>query len=264
MAKSILMCPPDYFDIEYEINIWMDHSNQIVPQVAKQQWDALRLIYTDQLGWSVQLIDPQQGLPDMVFATDCCLMIDGKIFLSNFRFPERQPEAKQYEIWFRDHGYCQIKQAQARFEGGGDNLICGTKILSGYGFRSDIESHAELHDYFDLEVISLHIVDPHFFHLDTLLAVLNDNTVAYYPGALDESSQKRLRATIPNIIEATTEEASGFGLNAVSDGHTVVASNASESLLQKYRSAGFTVISAPILEFRKSGGGVKCLTLELK
>jgi N-dimethylarginine dimethylaminohydrolase len=191
-------------------------------------------------------------------------MIDGKIFLSNFRFPERQPEAKQYEIWFRDHGYSQIKQAQARFEGGGDNLICGTKILSGYGFRSDIESHAELHDYFDLEVISLHIVDPHFFHLDTLLAVLNDNTVAYYPGALDESSQKRLRATIPNIIEATTEEASGFGLNAVSDGHTVVASNASESLLQKYRSAGFTVISAPILEFRKSGGGVKCLTLELK
>jgi len=112
MAKSILMCPPDYFDIEYEINIWMDHSNQIVPQVAKQQWDALRLIYTDQLGWSVQLIDPQQGLPDMVFATDCCLMIDGKIFLSNFRFPERQPEAKQYEIWFRDHGYSQIKQAK--------------------------------------------------------------------------------------------------------------------------------------------------------
>jgi N-dimethylarginine dimethylaminohydrolase len=34
-------------------------------------------------------------------------------------------------------------------------------------------------------------------------------------------------------------------------------------LLQKYRDAGFDTIGTPILEFRKSGGGVKCLTLDL-
>lgn len=65
------------------------------------------------------------------------------------------------------------------------------------------------------------------------------------------------------MIKATEEEAKGFSLNAVSDGQTIICGGESESLLQKYRDAGFKVIGTPILEFRKSGGGVKCLTLEL-
>ena len=93
--------------------------------------------------------------------------------------------------------------------------------------------------------------------------MLNDDTVAFYPGAIDQPSQKLLRATAPNLIESSLEEARGFGLNAVSDGHTIICSDESESLLQKYRDAGFEVIGTSILEFRKSGGGVKCLTLEL-
>lgn len=257
------MCPPDYFDIEYEINSWMHRSNPVDTSIARQQWQSLRRIYADQLGWQVQLIKPEPGLPDMVFATDCCLLINQKIFLSNFRYPERQPEAQRYKTWFRNNGFTQIKQAKARFEGGGDNLIFGQKILAGYGFRSDIEAAAELRQCFGLEVISLQLIDPQFFHLDTALAVLNSDTVAFFPGAFDNDSQKRLRAAVPNIIEATYEEAAGFGLNAVSDGQTVIASNASASLLAKYRAAGFSVISTPILEFRKAGGGVKCLTLNL-
>jgi N-dimethylarginine dimethylaminohydrolase len=112
-------------------------------------------------------------------------------------------------------------------------------------------------------VVSLKIIDERFYHLDTSLAVLSDDTVASYLPALDEASQQRLKDAIPNVIEATLEEAQGFGLNAVSDGRTVITSNESESLLQKYRDAGFEVIGTPILEFRKSGGGVKCLTLDL-
>jgi N-dimethylarginine dimethylaminohydrolase len=94
--------------------------------------------------------------------------------------------------------------------------------------------------------------------------VLSNDTVAYYPGAIDDESRQRLKAAIPNLIEATLEEAQGFGLNAVSDGHTVITSNESQSLLDKYRQAGFEVVDTPILEFRKSGGGVKCLTLDLR
>jgi N-dimethylarginine dimethylaminohydrolase len=81
---------------------------------------------------------------------------------------------------------------------------------------------------------------------------------------LDEASQKRLRAAIPNCIEATLEEAKGFGLNAVSDGKTVITSDESKSFMKKLEKAGFNVIGTPILEFRKSGGGVKCMTLELR
>ncbi len=262
MAKKILMCPPDFFDIEYDINVWMHEANQVSAEVAHQQWQKLHDIYTKQLGWQVELITPVKGLPDMVFATDCCTIIDSKVLLSNFRYPQRQPETAQFEKWFRDHDYTNIKKAENFFEGG-DTIVFGDKIITGHGFRSTAEAHKELQDYFSREVISLKIVDPHFYHMDTSLAVLNDKTVAYYPGAIDEPSREKLRQVVPNLIEATPEEAKGFGLNAVSYGQTIICSNESEGLLQKYRVAGFNVISTSILEFRKSGGGVKCLTLEL-
>jgi N-dimethylarginine dimethylaminohydrolase len=265
MPKKILMTSADYFGIEYEINAWMHEENQVDHAIAQTQWQNVYDIYTQQLGWEVLLADPVKHLPDMVFATDCCLMIGGKILLSNFRFPERQPETAEFKKWFEANGYGgQMRQAVHRFEGGGDNLVCGDKILAGYGFRSDPEAADELRNYFGLEVVPLHIVDPFFYHLDTSLAVLSDDTVAFYPGAIDEESQARLRAAIPNVIEATLEEAQGFGLNAVSDGKTIITSDESQSLLDKYKAAGFEIIGTPILEFRKSGGGVKCMTLELR
>lgn len=263
MPKTVLMCPPDYFDIEYEINVWMHQEDQPAEETAEDQWHKLYDIYTKRLGWQVELIKPVKGLPDMVFATDCCVMVGDKVLLSSFRYPERQPETGHFQSWFEAHGYTELKQAKHFFEGGGDNLLFGDKIIAGHGFRSAPEAADEMAAYFDREVIPLTITDPRFYHLDTSLAVLSGDTVAYYPGAIDEASQRRLQASVPNLIEATLEEAKGFGLNAVSDGHTVVCSDASASLLEKYRSAGFEVIGTPILEFRKSGGGVKCLTLDL-
>ena len=263
MKKNILMCAPKYFGIEYEINSWMHTNNEVNDDLAAKQWQDLYSIYKNKLGWNVNLIEPIKGLPDMVFATDCCLIKDGKILLSRFRYPERQPETAHFGKWLQGNGFTNTKQAENLFEGGGDNLLCGDKILAGHGFRSDIKAADEMREYFGCEVVSLKIIDPNFYHLDTSLAVLSDDTVAYYPGALDEDSQKKLKDAIPNIIEATLEEARGFGLNAVSDGKTIITSDESHSLLDKYRLAGFEVIGTSILEFRKSGGGVKCLTLNL-
>ena len=257
------MCLPDFFDIEYEINAWMHTSDQPSDETAHQQWQKLHDIYTQQLSWDVQLIKPVKGLPDMVFATDCCTIINNKILLSSFRYPQRQSETDQFAEWFYDNGYSKIKKAENFFEGGGDTVVFGDKIIAGHGFRSTPEAHKELQDYFNREVISLKIVDPRFYHMDTSLAVLDDQTVAYYPGAIDDDSQEKLRQAVPRLIEATEEEAKGFGLNAVSDGKTVICSDESPSLLRKYGDAGFEVIGTSILEFRKSGGGVKCLTLEL-
>jgi arginine dihydrolase len=262
-TKTVLMCPPTYFDIEYEINVWMHEDDQPSKEAAAEQWQKLYEIYAQQLGWHVELAEPVNHLPDMVFATDCCTIISDKIMLSNFRYPERQPETDQYERWFRGHGYTNFKRTEHKFEGGGDTLVFGNKIIAGYGFRSDRQAHDELAEYFGREVISLRITDPRFYHLDTSLAVLDNKTVVYYPGAVDKDSREHLQQAVPNLIEAAEEEAQGFGLNAVSDGRTIICSNESESLLQKYRAAGFNVIGTPILEFRKSGGGVKCLTLEL-
>src|ERR1019366_893623 len=100
MSKSILMCRPTYFDIEYEINPWMHIDNRVDVKLAIEQWEQLKKIYTDQIGWDVKLIEPIKGLPDLVFTANGALVIDGKVALPTFRSPARQAETAHDKVWF--------------------------------------------------------------------------------------------------------------------------------------------------------------------
>ena len=51
-------------------------------------------------------------------------------------------------------------------------------ILAGHGFRTDPRAHAEAARVFGREVVSLELVDPRYYHLDTALAVLDATTIA--------------------------------------------------------------------------------------
>ena len=37
----ILMCPPDFYGIEYEINPWMHRERQVDRPIAVEQWNGL-------------------------------------------------------------------------------------------------------------------------------------------------------------------------------------------------------------------------------
>ena len=73
-----------------------------------------------------------------------------------------------------------------------------------------------------MPVVSLELVDPRFYHLDTALAVLDDTTIAYYPPAFSDESRARLQELFPDAIEVASADAYVLGLNAVSDGRHVV------------------------------------------
>ena len=258
------MCPPTYFDIEYEINPWMDTDNQVDPELAKKQWQKLYSIYTEQLGWDVQLIDPIDHLPDMVFTANGALVVDGKVALPSFRQPDRQPETEHFEKWFRDAGYSEFLRPKYNFEGEGDALPWNDLIFAGYPWRSDKPSHAELGEFFGHRVISIQLADARFYHLDTCLTIVDNETVALYPSAFTADSLKIIHDTVPHVIEATDEDALVYGLNAMSDGRTIVVPEGAHGLIRHYKEKGLDVIETPISEFQKSGGGVKCLTLELR
>ena len=95
-------------------------------------------------------------------------------------------------------------------------------ILAGTGFRTDPRAHAEIAEIFGRPVISLQLVDPRFYHLDTALSVLDDTTIAYYPPAFTECSRAHLETLFPDAIVVDSADAYVFGLNAVSDGRHVV------------------------------------------
>jgi N-dimethylarginine dimethylaminohydrolase len=263
MSKTVLMCRPDFYDIEYEINPWMHLDHQVNPARARQQWEALHRIYVEKLGWKVHLIEPIEHLPDMVFTANGGLVIDGSVALPRFRQPERQGETEHFEAWFRalDMGSFLPKHD---FEGEGDALVWRDIIFAGYPWRSDRPAHREIGDFFGRRVVPLQLTDARFYHLDTALTIVDDDTVALYPKAFTEESVASVKQIVPRVIEATERDAMAYGLNAMSDGRAIVISSGALDLHEIYRAKGMDVHPTPISEFQKSGGGVKCLTLELR
>ncbi len=265
--RPYLMCPPVHFTVSYAINVWMDPAAPVDPGLAMRQWQELRRTY-EELGHEVEVIDPEPGLPDMVFAANGGLVVEGRALGARFTHPERGPEGPAYQRWFQaavDGG--RLKEATppvATNEGEGDFLVVGERILAGHGFRTDPAAHREVQERFGMPVIGLSLVDPRFYHLDTALAVLGDDDVAYYPEAFSEGSREVLRRLFPDAVLATAQDAAVLGLNAVSDGHNVVLSAQATGLAGQLRQRGYRPVGVDLSELRKAGGSVKCCTLELR
>jgi N-dimethylarginine dimethylaminohydrolase len=260
--RSYLMCPPEYFAVTYAINPWMRPENPVDPGLAMRQWATLRATY-ETLGQRVATIAPEPGLPDMVFAANGATVLDGTVLGVRFRYPEREAEAGAYLSWFRSHGYL-TREAAAVNEGEGDILVAGDTVLAGYGFRSDIAAAGELEAAFGRRVVSLRLVDPRFYHLDTAMCVLDSSTAMYYPAAFDDAGRAALATVFDELIEAKDEDAEVLGLNAVSDGRHVVLAAQATGLARSLTARGFQPVPVDMSELLKAGGGAKCCTLELR
>ncbi|MDD3420209.1 MAG: arginine deiminase-related protein, partial [Candidatus Gastranaerophilales bacterium] len=100
MAEKILMCSPEHYGIKYEINPWMDISIQSDNKKAIKQWQGLYKILKEDLGVDVQLVEPREDVPDMVFTANAAVMYGKKALISRFKYPQRQPEEKYFAEWF--------------------------------------------------------------------------------------------------------------------------------------------------------------------
>ncbi|UMB68702.1 dimethylargininase [Mycobacterium paraterrae] len=260
-VRHYVMTPPRFFAVEYAINPWMDITTPVDASVALTQWQRLRDVYR-QLGHHVDVVEPVPGLPDMVYAANGGLIIDGTAVVARFKYAERKQESEAYAAWLSAHGY-EPHQTRHVNEGQGDLLPVGDDILAGYGFRTDLRAHGEIAGIFNRRVISLELVDPRFYHLDTALTVLDDTTIAYYPPAFSYVSRAHLETLFPDSIKVDTADAYAFGLNAVSDGRHVVHPAAAVGFARQLTEAGFESIGVEMPELLKGGGSVKCCTLEV-
>lgn len=260
-ARRYAMTPPTFFAVEYAINPWMDLSTPVDVGVAHAQWENLYQTYLS-LGHHVDIVEPVPGLPDMVYAANGGFIADDIAIVAKFRYAERADEARAYAAWMASRGYRPLSTRHVN-EGQGDLLMVGDIVLAGYGFRTDRRAHDEISAALGFPVVSLELVDPRFYHLDTALAVLDDHTIAYYPPAFSEAAHDQLRALFPAAIVVGSADAYVLGLNAVSDGlHVVIPSGATHFATQ-LREAGFEPVGVDLSELLKGGGSVKCCTLEV-
>ncbi|WP_432247132.1 dimethylargininase [Streptomyces sanyensis] len=267
-VRRYLVCEPRYFDVQYAINPWMTGEAPVDRDRALAQWQGLVRTYLD-LGHTVDHVRPEPGLPDMVFAANSALVLDGRIFASRFHAPQRQGEEPAFEAWFKAAGHT-VHRSESVCEGEGDLVPVGGFVLAGTGFRTTPAAHREVQEFFGTPVVGLTLVDPHLYHLDTALFVLDDGhgggeaNVCYVPDAFSPGSREVLERMFPHAVTATREDAMAFGLNSVSDGRNVVVPQQAGALADRLAEHGYHPVPVDLSEFHKAGGSVKCCTLEIR
>ncbi|WP_152361476.1 dimethylargininase [Microlunatus speluncae] len=271
--RRYLMTPPAHFAVTYAINPWMDPAVPVDRDRALAEWRGLRDTYR-RLGHRVDELAPVAGLPDLVYAANGALVTPGATVGARFAFPQRAAEAAVYADWLERAGLGPVLLPAEINEGEGDFLVVGSSglagavptsvILAGTGFRTTPAAHAEVARLTGLEVITLELIDPRFYHLDTALAVLGDDSIAYLPGAFAPASRAELARRYPDAVIATEADAAVLGLNLVSDGRNVIMAAAATDLAHDLELRGYVPVPVAMPELLKGGGGIKCCTLELR
>ncbi|MFD8595311.1 dimethylargininase [Kitasatospora sp. NPDC059646] len=261
--RRYLLCPPEHFAVEYAINPWMDPARPVDRDAALRQWEGLAAVLRG-LGHRVELLEPEPGLPDMVFTANGATVVAGRVLVARFRHPQRAGESAAHLRWFTAAGFRRVRTATEVNEGEGDLLVAGPRILAASGFRTTPAAHREAERMLGLPVVTLELTDPRYYHLDTALAVLDHRRIMYYPDAFSAAGRRVLRRLYPDAILARAADAAAFGLNAVSDGRHVVLPDGARGLAEQLRAAGYEPVPVAVPELRKAGGGPKCCVLELR
>ncbi|MEU8239342.1 dimethylargininase [Actinoplanes missouriensis] len=265
--RTYLMCPPEHFTVEYAINPWMDTEVAVDAGRALTQWEMLRTTLTS-LGHQVHVLDARPGLPDMVYSANGAFSVDGTVYGARFKYPQRAAEAAAHQAFYTSTFAWRFVEPQQVNEGEGDFAYLpgayGGLVLAGYGFRTDPAAHAEAQEVLGRPVISLKLVDPAFYHLDTALAALDDRNVTYYPEAFSPASQRVLAQLFPDALLADREDAEAFGLNLVSDGRHVILNTEATGMARKVSAAGYLPVPVDLSELKRGGGSVKCAVAELR
>lgn len=262
-GRRYLVCPARHFGVLYEINPWMHREVPADPDRSMRQW--LDMVETLRgAGAEIETIEPVDGLPDMVFTANAGL-VDGDRFVpSRFRHPERSGEEERFAAWFAGRGSAVLDlPAGPRFEGAGDALPFAGRILAGYRTRSDFDAHTAVARLLGVEVLSVELVDERFYHLDLTFCPLDDRRALVVPEAWDAYGRDVVRNLVPEPIVLEREEAVAFCANSVVIDRTIVMPSCTTRLGRELARAGLDVVVAPVDEFLKAGGGVRCLTLAL-
>jgi N-dimethylarginine dimethylaminohydrolase len=263
MGTKILLCPPAYFHIDYEINPWMHIENNVTGQTVFDQYKMLKDTYT-KLNIPFQELTPTKGLPDQVYTTDVGYP-EGNIFIkANYKYPQRQKESGIAAAFFKSNGY-EIKTIPEDifFEGEGDFLKVEDKYFFGWGKRSMKEAKRYIEEILKKDIIDIELTDPYFYHLDTCLGLISTDIAIINEKAHTSEGLEKIHNQFKTVIKASTEDNNKLACNLVVVDKNVIINDISDELKNEIESYGYTVHRVNTSEYIKGGGSVKCLSLQI-
>ena len=254
------MCWPDYFDVSYNINTWMEgQQGKVDRSLAVQQWTNLRNALSEVA--NIELVMSDEGTPDLVFTANAGIIQGNKAVVSTFRSKERQPEEAIFTEWFEKNGF-DVYHTSHYYEGEGDHLRDQKgRHWMGSGFRTDEFAAEELAIILDTDINVLKLVDPRWYHLDTAFCPLPMGGIMWYPGAFSPASQHKIRTTFAINLEVSLEDALLFCCNCICIGENLFMPSGSKAA-ERLRGFGYKVWEGDLSEFLKAGGAAKCLVLD--
>ncbi|PLS74766.1 MAG: amidinotransferase [Actinobacteria bacterium] len=262
-GRRYLMCPPEHFGVLYEINAWMRAEVRVDLDRARAQWQAL-VATMRAAGAEVEVLEPVEGLPDLVFTANAGIVNGHQYVPSRFRHPQRQGEVAHDVAWFEAAGYTVSWLPEGMVhEGAGDALPFGGALVSGYRTRSDAASHAALSRLTGAPVRSVELVDERLYHLDLTFCPLGERRAIVAPHAWDRYGAKVMEALVPEPLVLDDEQALSFCANSVVVGTTVVMPACPVTVGRRLEAWGFDPVVCEVSEFAKAGGACRCLTLAL-
>ncbi|HEV2709038.1 MAG TPA: arginine deiminase-related protein [Edaphobacter sp.] len=261
------MCAPEWYDVNYVINPWMaGNLHQSSRDTAFAQWKTLHQ-HLQRIA-DVRLLHPRQGSPDMVFVGHSALVQHGIAAISSFAHPQRQTEEAHLRRWFQDAGFLIWETPrETAFEGEGDVVFdaTGDKLWAAHGSRTCKQSHKHLADAWHTTAMSLHLVDPRFYHLDLCFAPLSGGELLYFPEAFDAASRAKIEAaySADQRIAVSESEATQFACNVINIGKHILMGKVETDLAERLRNRGYEVEDLNLSEFIRGGGSAKSIVLRL-
>lgn len=276
-TPAFLMTDSSHYEVSYKINPWMTpdawRENAALHRAQAREAQRQLAAALRQAGARVTIMDGVPGLPDMVFPANAAVVLDSRALVSRFRYHERQGEERHFFNKLLDlkeiGALKEVAQAPKGCwqEGAGDCIWDASRQVfwAGFGPRSSFEAVAAIKDYFGAPVVPLELVSGKFYHLDTCFVPLSGGEILYYPPAFSKISLAALRDRVPAdaLIEASSEDAERFSVNAVSIGRDIVMAEPAARLSDLLRERGYNAVPVHLKPFIMSGGGAYCMTLRL-
>jgi len=218
-------------------------------------------------------------LPDIVFVANGGLALPRLekplILLPNMKFPQRKAELPFLRNMFAELGVATMEypgrepfegQAELKWFDGGRKAVCG------YGHRSTFKTFKELDAFFKKlygpkeapELLVLELTSADYYHLDVAMCEYDDKCLVH-KRSMSPTSLRRLKAFLGSANVTVIDTPDSFCLNAVIDGDHMITHRLTDPKLKPLfeRLTGRRVVQVPTMEFEKSGGSVRCMTLDL-
>ena len=196
------------------------------------------------------------GAFDSVFIKDSALvkeMDHGRhhALLAKPKTPQRRAEQEPRGRALTSLGFHVAGQTKMHFEGG-DLVVLpqGRGAFLGYGFRTQWRAAREIETFLNVPVMTLQLVDDHFYHLDTALNVLatDEGLIAF---ALKEAftpdawTKLNRHPELTRVVPVQRLEAMRFGLNWVEVGRHIFVGAPVPELSRALADYGRDVVVSP-------------------